>query len=109
MPPNVRKRGVWVGCGGPDEFLPAPDQKAVPGAGQGVVAPAEAELTAVGVEVVDLRVPSTLTEPLAVLAFKEGFHVHLVFTIGSRCGSSMISTSAQFDHAAASRNPPPSH
>ena len=66
----MRKRRVWVGYDGPDEILPAPDQKAIAGAGQRVIAPAEAELTSVGMEVCHMRVPSALTEPLAVLAFE---------------------------------------
>ena len=66
----MRQCGVWVGCGGPDEFLPAPDQKAVPGSGQRVVSPAEAEDAAACVEVGNLRVPAGGAETLAVLAFK---------------------------------------
>ena len=70
----MRKRRVWVGYDGPDEILPAPDQKAIAGAGQAVVAPAEAEGASACVEVVNLRIPSAFTESLAVLAFEEGFH-----------------------------------
>lgn len=77
----MRKRRVWVGYDGPDEILPAPDQKAIAGAGQRVIAPAEAELTSVGMEVCHMRVPSALTEPLAVLAFEEGFHLDSVFAM----------------------------
>jgi hypothetical protein len=79
--PNVRQRGVWVGCGGPDEFLPAPDQKAVAGSGQAVVSPAEAEEAGVGVKVMDLRVPSGLAETGSVMAFEEGFHLDSVLAM----------------------------
>jgi hypothetical protein len=74
MSPDVRQCRVWVcGCG-PDEFLAAPDQKAVAAAGQGIFPPAKAEGAAGCVEIVNLSVPAGFAESLAVLAFKEGFH-----------------------------------
>jgi hypothetical protein len=79
--PNVRQCGVWICCGGPDEFCAAPDQKAVAGSGQGVFPTAKAELTAACVEVCHLRVPSGLAETLAVLAFEEGFHLDSVLAM----------------------------
>ena len=74
MPPDVRQCGVWVGWRWPDQFLAAPHKESVAAAGQGLLASAKPELTTVAVEVVNLRVPAALLQPLAVLALEEGFH-----------------------------------